>query len=481
MLPTLKCLLVGTTLLCCLISTAQDSSSINELASLSPAYYSQVTKKLEGINTKIDQSTEKYLKRISRQEKRLYKKIWKRDSLQAKQIFGNSAINYTQLKVQAASMTPKLDKFSKVYSSKLDSLQTTYKFLVTAIPVNPQLIGSLDKGTVSINNVQHTLDKTNQIQKFLKQRREFLNRQLAEIGMFKEMKKLNKEIFYYQQQIREYKQILNDPSRLEDKLLAVAMKIPAFGKFFNENSALAGLFRLPGSSIDNTTTSLAGLQTRASITQDLQSRFGSDPAAQQLIRQNISQAQDQFSQLRNQGKLSFPAKQGDPSDMPDFKPNQQKTKSLWQRLELGTNFQSQRGQGLLPVTSDIGLSVGYKLNDRSIIGVGASYKIGWGQNIRNLNISHQGAGLRSFIDWKLKRTYYISGGYEMNYRSEFNRLQELKQFNAWQSSGLLGLTKSISIRSKLFSKTRIQVFYDILHKQNTPVTQPLIFRIGYNF
>jgi hypothetical protein len=69
MLPTLKCLLVGTTLLCCLISTAQDSSSINELASLSPAYYSQVSRKLEGINTKIDQSTEKYLKRITRQEK----------------------------------------------------------------------------------------------------------------------------------------------------------------------------------------------------------------------------------------------------------------------------------------------------------------------------------------------------------------------------------------------------------------------------
>ncbi|MBK9381708.1 MAG: hypothetical protein IPN39_10300 [Chitinophagaceae bacterium] len=31
----------------------------------------------------------------------------------------------------------------------------------------------------------------------------------------------------------------------------------------------------------------------------------------------------------------------------------------------------------------------------------------------------QGLSARSFIDWKLKGSLWVSGGFEMNYRSEF--------------------------------------------------------------
>jgi hypothetical protein len=53
----------------------------------------------------------------------------------------------------------------------------------------------------------------------------------------------------------------------------------------------------------------------------------------------------------------------------------------------------------------LGLSVGYKLNDKSIIGIGASYKIGWGSSWKNISITNQGVGLRSFIDWQLKGAF----------------------------------------------------------------------------
>ncbi|MBL0357869.1 MAG: hypothetical protein IPP72_13720 [Chitinophagaceae bacterium] len=67
-----------------------------------------------------------------------------------------------------------------------------------------------------------------------------------------------------------------------------------------------------------------------------------------------------------------------------------------------------------PVTSDIAVSVGYKLNDKSVIGIGASFKLGFGRGWDNIKLSSQGLGLRSFIDWKLKGSFYISGGYEQN-------------------------------------------------------------------
>jgi len=47
-----------------------------------------------------------------------------------------------------------------------------------------------------------------------------------------------------------------------------------------------------------------------------------------------------------------------------------------------------------------------------------------------------GNRVRSFVDWKIKGSFWISGGFEMNYRNEFNSIEVLKDYNAWQQSGL---------------------------------------------
>jgi hypothetical protein len=169
-------------------------------------------------------------------------------------------------------------------------------------------------------------------------------------------------------------------------------------------------------------------------------------------------------------------------EMPDgFKPNNQKTKSFLKRLELGTNVQSQKASNYFPVTSDLGLSLGYKLNDKSVIGVGASYKLGWGRNIHHINITQQGVSLRSFADWKIKGSFWLSGGYETNYRSEFQNVDQLKELNAWQQSGLIGLSKVVSLKTKFFKKTRLSFMWDFLSYQQVPRTQAVLFRVGYNF
>jgi len=201
---------------------------------------------------------------------------------------------------------------------------------------------------------------------------------------------------------------------------------------------------------------------------------------QQMLQQNMNTAQGQLNELKNKVNQYMPGGGSSDDELPDFKLNNQKTKSFWQRIELGTNFQNQRSRGMLPVTSDIGLSVGYKLNDKSIIGIGASYKMGWGQSLRNISITNQGAGLRSYIDWKIKVSFWMSGGYEMNYRSEFDNIDVLKDYNAWQTSGLIGISKVVSMNSKLFKKTKVQLLWDFMSYQQMPRTQPIIFRVGYN-
>jgi hypothetical protein len=316
----------------------------------------------------------------------------------------------------------------------------------------------------------------------------------------KEFTKYRKQVYYYQQQVIAYKEALNDPKQLGAKLLQTAMKFPAFQQFFANNSELAALFPMPGSPPPQGGVGVGyGLQTRADVMQELQNRFGAAALPASAggtggLQQQIQGAQQQVQQLQN--KVSS-WNSGDELEMPDYKVNDQKTKPFLKRIELGSNMQTVRGSRYFPVTSDIGLSAGYKLNDKSVIGIGASYKLGWGQGWENIKITHQGAGLRSFVDIKapfgksksrLLGSLWISGGAEMNYRTEFRRIEALKNYSAWQQSALLGVTKIIDLssptggvrggQSRFFKKTKMQLLYDFLWKQQ-PQAQRIVFRVGY--
>ena len=249
-----------------------------------------------------------------------------------------------------------------------------------------------------------------------------------------------------------------------------------------KNSMLASLFRMPGDPNDPTAqASLAGLQTRAQVNSLIQTQIANGgPNAMQQFQQNLQSAQSQVSQLKDK-VMKYGGGSSD-MEMPEgFKPNSQKTKNPWQRIEIGTNIQNQKSNGLLPTTSDIGLSLGYKINDKSIIGVGSCFKIGWGKDIQHIQLSGQGASLRSFVDIKLKGSFWISGGYEMNYRNAFNSIANLQNYRAWQQSGLIGVSKVVSIKSKLLKKTKLMLLWDMLSTQQIPRAQPVVFRVGYSF
>jgi hypothetical protein len=155
-------------------------------------------------------------------------------------------------------------------------------------------------------------------------------------------------------------------------------------------------------------------------------------------------------------------------------------------LEYGSNIQTARNN-FFPTTTDLGLSVGYKLTDKSVVGIGASYKMGWGKDIKNISISSQGMGLRSYMDVKLKGSFYASGGFEYNYQPinadslSSTAVMNWKDVSSWQQSGLVGVSKIISIKSKFFKKTKLQLMWDFLSYQQVPRTQPVKFRVGYNF
>ena len=90
------------------------------------------------------------------------------------------------------------------------------------------------------------------------------------------MKKINKEIYYYSAQIKEYKEILKDPKKIEKKALELLAKTKFFQEFMRKNSMLASLFRMPGDPNDpSSQANLAGLQTRVQVNNLIQQQIAS--------------------------------------------------------------------------------------------------------------------------------------------------------------------------------------------------------------
>jgi len=299
-----------------------------------------------------------------------------------------------------------------------------------------------------VNKLQSQFQKSEEIKKFLKERKQYLKDQLGKLGFGKELKKLNKEAYYYSAQVQEYKQFLKDHKKAEKKGIELLSKTQLFKDFMGKNSMLASVFRMPSSdpAALGSQANLAGLQTRAQVNSLIQQQIAAGgPNAQGQLRQNLQEAQGKLKELK--GKFDQLGNNGSRElDMPErFKPNNQRTKNFWRRIELGANMQSQKSNGYFPVTSDIGLSAGYKLNDKNVIGLGISYKMGWGESIQNIKITHQGIGLRSFIEWKLKGSFWVAGGYELNFRNEIQHIEQLKDRSSWQASGLIGLSKIVDM------------------------------------
>ncbi|RFS26366.1 hypothetical protein DVR12_00835 [Chitinophaga silvatica] len=452
---------------------AQDSTKTP--IQISEKYLSTVKKKSDNMERKITAKSEQSLRRFMKQEEKLKRKLSKIDSLKAQNLFSNSIDSLGKLK---AGIQGKLSRAKKILpggsNMYLDSLGNTLSFLQGPNSLLKQSKGVTDKLNGSIKAVDELKDKfqqAEQIKAYIRERKQLLKEQLSQYaGMTKNLQKINKEAYYYAQQMREYKEVLKDKKKIEQKAIEQLKKLPAFKDFMSKNSQIASLFNLQGAS---NPANLEGLQTRAQVEQLIQQRLGSGPNAGAAVSQQMAEARSRFDEL----KSKFPDLDN-AAEMPDFKPNEMKTKSFLQRLEFGSNIQFQRSTKFFPTTGDFAGQVAYKFHKNGSTGVGVSYKLGMGTGFNDIHLSGQGVGLRSFVDWKLKGTFFLNGGYEQNYQPSYVGLPD-GTGQPWTQSGLIGISKKYKINSKL--KGNMMLLFDFLYNQHVPRTDPIKVRLGYNF
>lgn len=466
---------------CIFLSARSQDDSAQRQQLLPEKFITQVSGKLSAVENKLSRQTLKALKKFEQQERKLKAKLQKKDSSATKEIFLGSAEKIQQLQIEFESLPDKaISKLKGEYDAYMDTLQTTFKYLKDKVNSTSgkakEIEEKLKQATSKLNLLQSKLQKADEIKKYLRERREIIKQQLQKFGMVKHLKKLDKSAYYYSQYLAEYKSILKDRKKAEQKAMSLLYKIPAFKKFVSENSMLASLF--PGRSGNAVGLSpsqlLQGLQSRSGIQQYLQTNITSvgGPNANSLIAQQIAIGNSELEKLK--AKIS---KYGGDGEVPTFKKNDLKGKSLLKRIEYGANIQFAKSNNFFPTTSDIALSLGYKLKSNgSAIGLGASYKLGLGKGFDNIHLTNEGLGLRSYLDIKLKGQFFLSGGYEQNYLTAFGSFRQLN--SNWLQSGLIGLSKKYQISSR--AKGKIQLLYDFLSNSHYPPTQALIFRTGFN-
>jgi hypothetical protein len=450
-------------------------------AIITKKYLVGVERKYRKLDRRLTRSSQITLKRLQRSQEYVRKKMLKVDSLGAQRLLSyDEKVRALQMKLEHP--VPSQVQSLAGYIPGLDSMQTSLAFLQgnpnAATLFQPKELEELKKTSSALQLLQGKMQSATEIKELIRQRKQQLKDELDKLGLTKEFKKLSREAYYYQQQLNEYKAMLSDPDRMAKKILSAVRSTPAFKEFFSRNSILARLFPMPEGY--GTAQALQGLQTRTTVQQQLTRQLsvgsGSGISSDQYLQQQVQQAQAQLNVLKD--KVNKLGGGSSDLDIPDFKPNSQRTKTFWKRLEYGINIQSQRPNGLLPVTSDIALAIGYRLNDKSTIGIGAGYKLGWGRDLANISLSSQGISLRSYVDIRLRGSIWISGGYEHNYQHEFRSIEVLKDLDAWQRSGLAGVTKKYRMGSK---NGNLQLLWDFLSYSQVPRTQPLKFRVGYTF
>jgi hypothetical protein len=345
----------------------------------------KLNQKAATIDEKILKQTENCLQKLMRQEERIKRKVAKEDSVVIKDLFDPTQVKYREFLENLKSEKFILSRFSAgEYLPYFDSIKTSLRFLEAqnAGLNNPEMSHNLSEAISSFNSLQGKLKYVTTIRRYLKERKTFLREQLNKYGLSSQLRKFSKEVYYYSEYIKEYKAILNDPSKQELEALRLLNKIPAFRDFVGKNSFLSSLFGADSYSLFRGTSSqnipdIPGLQTRSDVLKVVNPTIATPASGQvnhDIFSQKLGDIKNQLQGLKNRTSAW-----DDNAELPDFKPNEMKTKPFWKKIEVGANFQFGRANSIIPSTADFGLQIGYKVHQNGSFGLGLAYKTGLGR------------------------------------------------------------------------------------------------------
>ncbi len=308
---------------------------------------------------------------------------------------------------------------------------------------------------------------------------------------------IQKTLYYGKSKMQVWKQVASEPSAAEEQALEYLQGAKGFS--FHTSGTGNGM---EGAQSEADLEKM-GFQTKRQLQERTQQQFGNglsgvqDKLGGQVqdwqgktkeLSGKVRDAKQQVSSVRSdlsEAKRSLQtAKQVSGES---FKPNPMRGLPFRKRIEKGYNFQTSRAtpDGKRPAMLELAGTIAFKHTPKLNYGIGISTAFGLGKDWSNIRLSHEGAGLRGFVQHELFFGISAYGGYERFYRSGGNRrrLEETRTailpYNerntpAYSEAVLLGLTKQYKINAK--RNGAVQVLYDVWWKEKG-LNSPLVIRI----
>ncbi|MBW8687679.1 hypothetical protein [Chitinophaga rhizophila] len=446
------------------------SSPVDSLQKRVPArYFSVVSHKSLRTKRRISRSNGRLLKRMYKQEYNIKRHLQKVDSMAAKEFFTTDINGLSEL--QYVGMYKNVSKLLK-QNIHLESMNNVLKFLTSESAFAGVPAQQVRSTVNAVNVLQMRLHHAKEVSGYIRERQRILKLQLSKyISMRGYLCKMDKAAYYYTQQLNEHLLRLAESTKLEQEVLALVQQMPAYKKFSQRCSGLTGYL---DPEFSKATMDLQILQTRKQVHLLLQEKGGKHPDAAQVVSQRMDQAKAQLDDLKERFPGLINA-----GDKPDFKPKAIRTKPFWQRLEMGGNVQFQRSGRIIPVVAEIAGQLGYRFHRNGSAGMGLAYKAGLGNGWNEIALSREGIGLRAFVDWRLRNTFFINGSVEQHYMSVIRRAGQSIEPGSWMRSVLLGISKQYAVGAWL--KGNLMLLYDLLASDTRLLGSPVKLRMGYSF
>lgn len=449
-----------------------------EVIKHSDKYVNAVNNKVNKFNSQVYGKMEKTLGKLAKWEGKIQRILHEASPETEQRLFGPNQMTFTKALEKLRTSQSLVKSYQGQFNYHTDKLKSSLGYLQTQSSQLKKL------ESINLDSIKQQLSKSDDVaanaewlDEFIKERKtQLISETFRYIGKSKYLKQINKECFYYTEAIRNYKSVLNDSRKTEELVLKALSQIPEFKNFAQQNSAMAGIFPSMPSMTGGSMPIVNGLAPRQMVQERITTASAGN--AGQLQQQLQSQPPIMPSNLDAIKQKAKGIKDGLEDEF-SFKKNTQRNKPFLKRLEFTSDYRFAKSTRLLPANMTIGATAGYKLSDDQSIGIGLNYLLGLGRGWKDLRLSHEGIGLRSYIKWRFKYNIFFQVGAEWTYMTSFKRVDELKSVKNWQQTTLAGLTKSYSISRKV--KGNVQLSYNFLHRKTIPTSSPFIIRFGYEF
>ncbi|PZF73756.1 hypothetical protein DN068_07095 [Taibaiella soli] len=450
-------------------------------------------------------SLDKYSKRLARQQDHLLRQLKKKETKLQHQLRHSDSAACARLKNQPlsydsisrlanADSNAAVAKMGRRRNAVFDSLKGVVNFVQTKSSMLPEGAASTASYSTELQSLQQKISYRDYLNELIAQRTNNL-KSIVGNNDLSSFAGIQKDVFYGKARMNTWKQVAEDPSKLEEKALEYLQGSEGFDKTISQSTAVGGM----QAGMNASDLEKMGYQTKDQLNKALQQKFGNNIGQVQNMmggqvadwqnkahdvtakvkdaKQQVADTKGQLTSVKSQIKApSVPLNKNPMRGLP-----------FWKRLEKQYNWQTTRATPAgEPAMIQGAVMVGYRQTPKFSYGIGTALNIGMGQDWNHIKFSFQGLSLRSYLQYKFIYGIGAYGGYERTYKESafVGNPTDLPSFGGaggghnttnYNESILLGLTKSYKLNSKW--NGQIQVMYDVWWKEKG-MNSPIVLRFA---